>query len=89
MPYLPEPTGSFPVGTTSLWLRDASRPDPWAAGVDVRELMVTLWYPAGPGHRPRLRPGLLRPAPAGRTASPAWPSVTALPRGHFLFSCRL
>ena len=47
-PCLPEPTGGCPVGTTSLWLRDTSRPDPWAAGVNVRELMVSLWYPATP-----------------------------------------
>ena len=45
-PYLPEPTGPCPVGTTSLWLTDTSRPDPWAAGVNARELMVSLWYPA-------------------------------------------
>src|ERR1700728_4105456 len=45
-PYLPEPTGSYPVGTTSLWLTDSSRPDPWAPGVTARELMVSLWYPA-------------------------------------------
>ena len=43
---LPEPTGPGPVGTTSLWLTDTSRPDPWAAGVNARELMVSLWYPA-------------------------------------------
>lgn len=46
-PSLPEPSGPCPVGTTSLWLKDTSRPDPWAAGVDTRELMVSLWYPAG------------------------------------------
>jgi dienelactone hydrolase len=45
-PSLPGPTGSCPVGTTSLHLTDASRPDPWAAGVSARELMVSLWYPA-------------------------------------------
>jgi dienelactone hydrolase len=44
--YLPEPTGPCPVGTTSLWLTDTSRPDPWAVGVTARELMVSLWYPA-------------------------------------------
>jgi dienelactone hydrolase len=43
---LPEPTGPDPVGVTSLWLTDASRPDPWATGVNARELMVSLWYPA-------------------------------------------
>ena len=47
-PYLPEPTGPCPVGTASLWLTDTSRPDPWAAGVSARELMVSLWYPAAP-----------------------------------------
>jgi dienelactone hydrolase len=45
---LPEPTGPGPVGTTSLHLTDTSRPDPWAAGVTARELMVSLWYPAVP-----------------------------------------
>src|ERR1700761_7399925 len=45
-PSLPEPTGPCPVGVTSLWLTDASRPDPWAAGGNERELMVSLWYPA-------------------------------------------
>jgi dienelactone hydrolase len=54
-PYLPEPTGQCPVGTTSLWLKDTARPDPWAAGVDVRELMVSLWYPATPSDGPRAR----------------------------------
>jgi dienelactone hydrolase len=47
-PYLPEPTGPRPVGTTSLHLTDLSRPDPWAAGVSARELIVSLWYPAAP-----------------------------------------
>jgi dienelactone hydrolase len=44
--HLPEPTGPRPVGTTSLWLTDTSRPDPWALGAAARELMVSLWYPA-------------------------------------------
>jgi predicted dienelactone hydrolase len=52
-PYLPEPTGPHPVGTTSLYLKDASRPDPWAAGVNARELMISLWYPAAPSDGPR------------------------------------
>ncbi|HMD93948.1 MAG TPA: alpha/beta hydrolase [Trebonia sp.] len=54
-PCLPEPTGPYPVGTTSLWLTDTSRPDPWAADVSVRELMVSLWYPAEPADGPRAR----------------------------------
>ncbi|GAT68078.1 acetylhydrolase [Planomonospora sphaerica] len=43
---LPEPTGAHPVGTTSLYLKDTSRPDPWVPSVKARELMATLWYPA-------------------------------------------
>ncbi|MET8337452.1 alpha/beta hydrolase [Streptosporangium canum] len=50
--YLPKPTGSHPVGTTSLYLKDTSRPDPWVPSVKVRELMVSLWYPAkSPGRK--------------------------------------
>ncbi|WP_204284454.1 alpha/beta hydrolase family protein [Microbispora amethystogenes] len=45
-PYLPEPTGPHPVGTTSLRLEDTSRPDPWVPQARSRELMVSLWYPA-------------------------------------------
>ncbi|MCC5579781.1 alpha/beta hydrolase [Microtetraspora sp. AC03309] len=45
-PYLPEPTGPHPVGTTSLRLEDTSRPDPWVPEAKTRELMVSLWYPA-------------------------------------------
>jgi len=36
-------------------LKDVSRPDPWAAGVNARELMVSLWYPAAPSDGPRAR----------------------------------
>jgi dienelactone hydrolase len=45
---LPEPTGPYPAGTASVWLTDTSRPDPWVPGVNARELMVSLWYPAVP-----------------------------------------
>ncbi|WP_188196732.1 alpha/beta hydrolase family protein [Nonomuraea sp. SYSU D8015] len=45
-PYLPKPTGSQPVGTTSIYLKDTSRTDPWVPGAKARELMVSLWYPA-------------------------------------------
>ena len=54
-PCLPEPTGPCPVGTTSLSLKDVSRPDPWAAEVSARELMVSLWYPATPSDGQRAR----------------------------------
>ncbi len=52
-PQLPEPTGPHAVGVTPVYLKDVSRPDPWAPGVDARELMVSLWYPATPSDRPR------------------------------------
>ena len=54
-PYLPEPTGPYPAGTASVWLTDTSRPDPWASGVNARELMVSLWYPAVPSDGRRAR----------------------------------
>jgi dienelactone hydrolase len=54
-PYLPEPTGPCPAGVTSLYLKDVSRPDPWAPGVNTRELMVSLWYPAMPSGGRRAR----------------------------------
>ncbi|WP_231509144.1 alpha/beta hydrolase family protein [Streptosporangium roseum] len=51
-PYLPKPAGPHPVGTTSLYLKDTSRPDPWVPSVKARELMVSLWYPAkSPGRK--------------------------------------
>ncbi|GAB3151645.1 alpha/beta hydrolase family protein [Microbispora hainanensis] len=46
---LPAPTGPHPVGATTLYLKDTSRPDPWVPEATARELMVTLWYPARPG----------------------------------------
>ncbi|HET6706176.1 esterase [Amycolatopsis sp.] len=45
---LAKPTGDRPVGTTSLYLKDTSRPDPWVPSVPYRELMVSLFYPAVP-----------------------------------------
>lgn len=51
-PYLPKPTGAHSVGTTSLYLKDTSRPDPWVPSVKARELMISLWYPArSPGRK--------------------------------------
>ena len=54
-PCLPEPTGPYPVGTASVWLTDTSRPDPWVSGVNARELMVSVWYPAVPSDGRRAR----------------------------------
>jgi dienelactone hydrolase len=46
-----------------LYLKDASRPDPWATGVNARELMVSLWYPATPSDGRRAR--YMTPAESG------------------------
>lgn len=50
--YLPAPTGHHPVGSTSLYLKDTSRPDPWVPSVPYRELMVSVFYPAAPAGGP-------------------------------------
>ncbi|GAB1512158.1 alpha/beta hydrolase family protein [Actinophytocola sp. KF-1] len=52
---LPAPTGTQAVGTTALYLKDTSRPDPWVTDVPYRELMVSLFYPAASAHGPRAR----------------------------------
>jgi hypothetical protein len=52
---LPGPTGRQPVGTTSLYLKDTARPDPWVPSVPYRELMVSLFYPAVSAHGPKAR----------------------------------
>ncbi|MGV4986706.1 alpha/beta hydrolase family protein [Streptomyces sp. NRAIS4] len=42
---LPAPSGSHRIGVTTLHLTDRSRRDPWEPSI-VRELMVTVFYPA-------------------------------------------
>jgi hypothetical protein len=50
--HLPGPTGRHPVGVTSLYLKDTSRPDPWVPAEPARELMVSVFYPAAPSSAP-------------------------------------
>jgi dienelactone hydrolase len=45
--HLPAPTGRQAVGVTTRYLKDTSRRDPWVPSVNHRELMVSLFYPAG------------------------------------------
>ncbi|MEV6643659.1 esterase [Amycolatopsis sp. NPDC051371] len=52
-PYLPAPTGNRPVASTSVYLKDTSRPDPWVPSVPYRELMVSLFYPTASSHGPK------------------------------------
>jgi dienelactone hydrolase len=48
---LPKPTGPYPVGTSILYLKDATRiEDAAPGGNSARELAVQLWYPAQPSH---------------------------------------
>lgn len=43
---LPAPTGPYPLGTTSLYLIDRSRRDPWVHAIPFRGLLIQIWYPA-------------------------------------------
>jgi predicted dienelactone hydrolase len=52
-PYLPAPTGDRPVGSTAVYLKDTSRPDPWVPSVPYRELMVSLFYPTASAKGPK------------------------------------
>ncbi|MER6049926.1 alpha/beta hydrolase [Streptomyces sp. NPDC001793] len=49
-PRLPAPGGRYPVGVTTLYLVDPDRPDPWEPRIRVRELMLTVFYPARAVH---------------------------------------
>src|SRR6476659_10409670 len=57
-PTLPAPTGHHRIGVVQLHLVDHSRPDPWVPTQPVRELMVSLWYPAERTHGYPLAPWL-------------------------------
>ncbi|MBN1775819.1 MAG: alpha/beta fold hydrolase [Clostridiales bacterium] len=47
VPRLPEPTGSFPIGSMSFLMEDTSRSEIYTEEEgDFRELMITVWYPA-------------------------------------------
>src|ERR1700738_4200360 len=43
---LPAAAVPHQVGAVDLYLVDHSRPDPWDPTIPVRELMITLFYPA-------------------------------------------
>jgi len=57
-PTLPAPTGHHRVGVVQLHLVDNTRPDPWVPTQPVRELMVSLWFPAQRTHHYPLAPWL-------------------------------
>jgi dienelactone hydrolase len=70
---LPAPTGRHRLGTTSLYLVDPSRPDPWVPSQRVRQLMIQLWYPAdvvdGYSRAPYMTPATAR----------AWEKLMGIP----------
>jgi hypothetical protein len=43
---LPAPTGVLPLGVSQVHLRQQGRADPLVPGI-TRELMISIWYPAG------------------------------------------
>ncbi|MEU9123822.1 alpha/beta hydrolase [Streptomyces sp. NPDC048506] len=43
---LPAPTGPHRIGVTGLYLVDRTRRDPWDRSIPVREVVVTVLYPA-------------------------------------------
>jgi hypothetical protein len=49
---LPRPSGPHPVGVRQRHLVQHGRADPWRPDV-VRELMISIWYPAHHRDRPR------------------------------------
>ncbi|WP_435107950.1 alpha/beta hydrolase family protein [Nocardiopsis synnemataformans] len=45
----PEPTGPHAVGRTELHLVDPDRGHPWVEEATERDVMISIWYPAGDG----------------------------------------
>ncbi|QKW49857.1 alpha/beta hydrolase family protein [Streptomyces buecherae] len=65
---LPAPSGPYRIGASVLHLVDHKRPDPWLGAGSVRQVMATVWYPAGDVRgRPRLPH--MTPRAAGSFAS--------------------
>ncbi|MEV3988830.1 alpha/beta hydrolase [Streptomyces sp. NPDC049837] len=64
---LPAPSGPYRIGTTALHLVDERRRDPWDSAVPVREVMVTVFYPARTVHGCPQAPQMT-PAAAGEFA---------------------
>ncbi|MEU3742035.1 alpha/beta hydrolase [Streptomyces sp. NPDC032198] len=46
---LPRPSGAYEIGRDTLHLVDDERRDPWMPSAGSRELMVSVFYPAGRG----------------------------------------
>ncbi len=80
---LPRPTGPHRIGTTALHLIDRARRDPWVPSHPVRELMVSVWYPARDVDDRPVAPWLLPAAWERFQADNAIPpGVLAVPPTH-------
>ena len=82
---LPRPTGPYPVGTTELHLVDRGRPDQAAGPGRFRELMASVWYPAGDAGRCPRAPWLPQPVLRELLASAGFApdaATTPLTAGH-------
>ncbi|GHF76603.1 hypothetical protein GCM10018790_63310 [Kitasatospora xanthocidica] len=66
--WLPQPTGPYPVGTTSLQLTDDRRDDPWKPG-QHRKLAISFWYPTTRPATGNDRAPYMLPAAAGHFGS--------------------
>lgn len=76
---LPAPTGTQPIATATLYLRDRTRRDPLAPTRTRRRLVVQLWYPtatASGSHTAYMSPGIASPLEA----------AFELPHGTFSFA---
>lgn len=61
---LPQPSGSYKIGTTELHLVDHDRPDPWKEE-KKREIMINVWYPAQNDYKGKFAP-YMRPKAAAQ-----------------------
>lgn len=61
---LPAPTGPDRIGTVALHLVDPTRRDPWVPSHPLRELMISIWYPATDTERYPTAPWMLPGAAA-------------------------
>ncbi len=82
VPLMPVPTGPYAVGTTSLRLIDATRPEVFTdAPDDKRALMVQIWYPADAPANAARAPWLAR-ADVMAPAIAAWVRLPSFAFNH-------
>ncbi len=48
IPNIPEVSGSYPVGTTTLTLTDTARTEIYSGKDEPRQFLIQIWYPADP-----------------------------------------